>query len=137
MTIMQSATLLTTLHTQAFLAVNPWSSSHGRLLELVAFHFLPDTRNLVFIMRGGEIATAGLDEENPAVSKNLICITLTLIHLHRQMLLETSTPEFLVHHGAQTKQVRTLGTVRTHDESTSERILIPQPSNDPNDPLNW
>ncbi|KAJ0373622.1 hypothetical protein COL26b_008222 [Colletotrichum chrysophilum] len=33
--------------------------------------------------------------------------------------------------------VRTLGNVRLRDEATNEIILIPKPSTDPNDPLNW
>ncbi|KAL0938790.1 uncharacterized protein CTRU02_205400 [Colletotrichum truncatum] len=32
---------------------------------------------------------------------------------------------------------RTLGNVRLRDEATNEVILIPRPSADPNDPLNW
>ncbi|KAH8676282.1 MFS transporter [Xylariales sp. PMI_506] len=35
------------------------------------------------------------------------------------------------------KRLHTLGTVRLRDEETNEIILIPTPSNDPNDPLNW
>jgi hypothetical protein len=35
------------------------------------------------------------------------------------------------------KQTRTLGSVRHRHEDTNEIILIPQPSTDPNDPLNW
>jgi hypothetical protein len=35
------------------------------------------------------------------------------------------------------KQTRTLGSVRHRHEHTNEIILIPQPSTDPNDPLNW
>lgn len=31
----------------------------------------------------------------------------------------------------------TLGTVRLRDHHTNEVILIPTPSSDPNDPLNW
>jgi hypothetical protein len=34
-------------------------------------------------------------------------------------------------------RMRTLGTVRLHHHETKEIILIPTPSNDPNDPLNW
>lgn len=33
--------------------------------------------------------------------------------------------------------VHTLGTVRLHNAQTKEIILVPQPSNDPNDPLQW
>lgn len=32
---------------------------------------------------------------------------------------------------------RTLGNVRLRHHETNEIILIPAPSNDPNDPLNW
>jgi hypothetical protein len=32
---------------------------------------------------------------------------------------------------------RTLGNVRLRHHETNEIILIPTPSNDPNDPLNW
>lgn len=31
----------------------------------------------------------------------------------------------------------TLGRVRLQDEITGASILVPQPSSDPNDPLNW
>jgi len=31
----------------------------------------------------------------------------------------------------------TLGSVRLHHVDTNEIILVPQPSSDPNDPLNW
>jgi hypothetical protein len=31
----------------------------------------------------------------------------------------------------------TLGHVRLQDEVTGATILVPQPSSDPNDPLNW
>jgi hypothetical protein len=35
------------------------------------------------------------------------------------------------------KRVVTLGSVRHRHEHTGEIILIPTPSSDPNDPLNW
>ncbi|KAK0101288.1 hypothetical protein ONS95_006465 [Cadophora gregata] len=35
------------------------------------------------------------------------------------------------------KKIQTLGSVRQRDEHTNEIILIPTPSQDPNDPLNW
>src|SRR5687768_6929144 len=35
------------------------------------------------------------------------------------------------------RKVQTLGSVRQRDEHTNEIILIPTPSQDPNDPLNW
>lgn len=35
------------------------------------------------------------------------------------------------------KKLNTLGSVRQRNEFTNEMILIPTPSNDPNDPLNW
>ncbi|KAK0748224.1 major facilitator superfamily domain-containing protein [Apiosordaria backusii] len=42
------------------------------------------------------------------------------------------------HHGrAEKKRVVTLGNVRLRDQGTNEIILIPTPSSDPNDPLNW
>jgi hypothetical protein len=34
-------------------------------------------------------------------------------------------------------RMRTLGNVRLRHHETSELILIPAPSADPNDPLNW
>lgn len=34
-------------------------------------------------------------------------------------------------------QVKTLGHLRLRDEDTNEVILVPTPSNDPKDPLNW
>ncbi|KAF7791354.1 hypothetical protein EIP86_002368 [Pleurotus ostreatoroseus] len=54
---------VTILRSQAYLANNPWSSIFGRPLELVSFKLLPDTRTLVLIMRGGEIATAAIEED--------------------------------------------------------------------------
>jgi hypothetical protein len=36
-----------------------------------------------------------------------------------------------------TGRKRTLGNVRLRDHRTNEIILIPTPSADPNDPLNW
>ncbi|KAK9776910.1 putative Major facilitator superfamily (MFS) profile domain-containing protein [Seiridium cardinale] len=38
---------------------------------------------------------------------------------------------------AEETRTRTLGTVRLRHHETNEIILIPTPSNDPNDPLNW
>ena len=38
---------------------------------------------------------------------------------------------------ADLQRVETLGSVRLHREHTHEVILIPTPSDDPNDPLNW
>ena len=35
------------------------------------------------------------------------------------------------------KKTVTLGSVRHRDAQTNEIILIPTPSEDPNDPLNW
>jgi len=35
------------------------------------------------------------------------------------------------------KRVNTLGTVRHRHEHTNEVLLVPTPSADPNDPLNW
>lgn len=37
---------------------------------------------------------------------------------------------------AETRQ-NTLGSVRLRHHETNEIILVPTPSNDPNDPLNW
>lgn len=34
-------------------------------------------------------------------------------------------------------QTNTLGHLRLRNQQTNEIILIPTPSNDPNDPLNW
>ena len=42
---------------------NPWSSSQKSPSEVVSFKLLPDSRTLAFVMRGGDIATASLDEE--------------------------------------------------------------------------
>lgn len=63
-----------TLRTQAYLATNPWSNPFGKPSELVSFKFLPDTRTLVFIMRGGEIATAGLDDDPTSVRSRIISV---------------------------------------------------------------
>lgn len=35
------------------------------------------------------------------------------------------------------KRIQTLGTVQSRHALTNEIILVPTPSNDPNDPLNW
>ncbi|KAJ4519158.1 hypothetical protein HRR83_003531 [Exophiala dermatitidis] len=34
-------------------------------------------------------------------------------------------------------QVETLGTVRLRHVTTNELLLVPKPSDDPDDPLNW
>lgn len=39
--------------------------------------------------------------------------------------------------GLPVKRLHTLGSVRHRDAHTNEIILIPAPSDDPNDPLNW
>lgn len=36
-----------------------------------------------------------------------------------------------------TELVQSLGSVRIQDTQDKERILVPRPSSDPNDPLNW
>ena len=59
-------TLVTTARFQSYLASNPWSAV-SRPSEVVSFKLLPDSRTLVFIMRGGDIATASLDDEVPVV----------------------------------------------------------------------
>lgn len=41
------------------------------------------------------------------------------------------------YHQVQKKSQRSLGTVQFYDHETCEIILVPTPSNDPNDPLNW
>ena len=64
----QSDVPVVTVRSQAYLATNPWSSPFGKPAELVSFKLLPDTRTLVFIMRGGEIVTANLDDEHVTVS---------------------------------------------------------------------
>ncbi len=42
-------------------------------------------------------------------------------------------------YGLQTGEQKraTLGNVRLRDHHTNEIVLVPKPSNDPNDPLNW
>ncbi|KAI0600177.1 major facilitator superfamily domain-containing protein [Biscogniauxia sp. FL1348] len=47
----------------------------------------------------------------------------------------SNTEEVRVEGGGE--KVRTLGDIRLRDHNTQEIILIPTPSNDPNDPLNW
>jgi hypothetical protein len=37
----------------------------------------------------------------------------------------------------QLPKMKTLGTLQLRHKETQEIILIPTPSNDPNDPLNW
>ena len=39
--------------------------------------------------------------------------------------------------GAALQHVNTLGSVRLRNVETNEIVLVPQPSDDPNDPLNW
>jgi hypothetical protein len=39
--------------------------------------------------------------------------------------------------GKEARGMRTLGQVRLRNEHTREIILVPTPSSDPNDPLNW
>ncbi|KIP09060.1 hypothetical protein PHLGIDRAFT_68294 [Phlebiopsis gigantea 11061_1 CR5-6] len=51
---------------ESYLATNPWAAS-TRPAEVVSIKLLLDTRTLVLVMRGGDIATASLDEEVPAV----------------------------------------------------------------------
>lgn len=58
---------MTTARFQSYLAANPWSAA-SKPSEVVSFKLLPDTRTLVLIMRGGDIATASLDEEPLMVS---------------------------------------------------------------------
>lgn len=35
------------------------------------------------------------------------------------------------------QKTQTLGTIQLRNDQTNEVILVPTPSNDPNDPLNW
>jgi hypothetical protein len=51
--------------------------------------------------------------------------------------VKTATDVEKVGSTADVARVRTLGTVRLRHHATNEIILIPTPSNDPNDPLNW
>jgi len=41
------------------------------------------------------------------------------------------------HDGSETVHGSTLGHLRLRNVETNEIILLPTPSNDPNDPLNW
>jgi hypothetical protein len=47
---------------------------------------------------------------------------------------ERSSAKFVEQENA---QVKTLGHLRLRDEDTNEVILVPTPSDDPKDPLNW
>jgi hypothetical protein len=38
---------------------------------------------------------------------------------------------------SESAQLKTLGHLRLRDEETNEVILVPTPSDDPKDPLNW
>jgi len=49
----------------------------------------------------------------------------------READLKTADKDALRHH------VGTLGHLRLRHAETNEIILVPQPSNDPGDPLNW
>lgn len=40
-------------------------------------------------------------------------------------------------HDEQGPQTKTLGHLRLRDSETNEIILVPSPSSDPKDPLNW
>lgn len=55
---------------------------------------------------------------------------LEAITTHETVHSETMKAEKLQH-------VSTLGSVRLQNVHTKEIILVPEPSNDPNDPLNW
>jgi hypothetical protein len=50
---------------------------------------------------------------------------------HRANELESSGITHRLH------PTETLGHVRLQDEVTGATLLVPQPSSDPNDPLNW
>ena len=58
--------IVTTARFQSYLATNPWSPS-TKPSEVVSFKLLPDSRTLVLVMRGGDIATASLEDELPIV----------------------------------------------------------------------
>ncbi|GJE98183.1 IkappaB kinase complex IKAP component [Phanerochaete sordida] len=62
--LLEDMILVTTSRFQSHLASNPWSAS-TKPSEVVSFKLLPDTRTLVLITRGGDIATASLDDEMP------------------------------------------------------------------------
>ena len=56
------------------------------------------------------------------------------------MAEDTIAPPVDVGHDVETfekSRKRTLGNVRLRHHETNEIILIPTPSSDPNDPLNW
>lgn len=62
---------------QSFTVSSPWAMNlQGS--EVVSFKFLPESRTLVFIMRGGEIATVGMDdairEVCPVVLMHIMCL---------------------------------------------------------------
>ena len=67
----QKYPVVTSSRFQSYLASNPWSSPYGKPPELVSFKLLLDTRTLVFVMRGGDIATAPLDESPVTVCSSL------------------------------------------------------------------
>lgn len=50
---------------------------------------------------------------------------------------ETPNAERVDSYEKPVKRVVTLGTIRHRHEHTKEIILVPTPSTDPNDPLNW
>lgn len=59
------------------------------------------------------------------------CLSKDQHLIARMVALTTSRDE------ADLNRVETLGSVRLHRQDTHEVILIPTPSDDPNDPLNW
>lgn len=59
--------LITTFTTPEYATPNPWSNCK-KPPELASFRLLPDSRMLAFTMRGGEVATANMDDEIPSVS---------------------------------------------------------------------
>ena len=55
----------------------------------------------------------------------------------RTQVKERYDGAFAGNHKANESHVKTLGHLRLRDSETNEVILVPTPSSDPKDPLNW
>jgi hypothetical protein len=57
--------------------------------------------------------------------------------MSRLEVVQTNDTSFEGIKASNLEHVNTLGSVRLRHAGTNELVLVPQPSNDPNDPLNW
>lgn len=52
-------------------------------------------------------------------------------------MVSTSSPQAVARDASYDGHIESLGSLRLRHEVTNEILLIPAPTNDPNDPLNW